>query len=777
MFAGLRRFQYNRASSCLSLERLAEHTAIFSLLWPALARPLLRLLHQLVTAPAPSAASTIARQRHQDPVASVPPAMPRPASKKPPPLRPARHRLPTVKSLRAYLRLLTRRVHPFPLLLLCLVLVLIPLTLSFRFKPTHPDAPLIIGATSVDSPILARPQPYGFAKSVMRSVLGRVQYYILGGLRVDQMVLDESVDVQHFHGWMIGHDPRTRVPSWTPTPFNFDKETLEMKAEAHKKTCYNRRRSNSLPLDRAIPDVRPPACANQWYYSSPGRVHTEHASRSSLNRFASVLGLPAEQSALPRLPTTSVIFVFYNEPLSPLLRAVYSVLNRTPRHLLHEIILVDDGSDDDAPWLADGQEFERHLQLLPKTRLARLVGRNGLMRARNVGASLATGETVTFLDSHIEVGPGWIEPLMGRIAEGMRDGINRVVVPAIDNIDADTFAYNRGGIDILGHTWGLGQTGIPNKAKKDSVEPMQSPIMAGGLLSLSRKYMDELGFYDPEMELWGGEEMEISFRIWLCGGTLECLPCSRVGHVFRSNKYWQGQVYKVPGEVIARNKRRASYWMDEYAQLARLSSAPLQEGKGIGSMKHYEDIKARLKCKPYRWYLKNVYPQMLDSANKLLGDGKGNVHKQFIASGFLRNKNTGTCLDHLHYKDDGAVYGVYPCHYLRGSQSVVFTDGQMLLAGDQLLDGCLTRGSDNRLSKRRCTDDFQKEQKWDMETVGGSSKVVRLIGGSRCLTVVREPEKDNKSPFTLRMLACGGKSTGLQHWEWESVRDDRKTRA
>uniref|UniRef100_A0A5S6QKQ8 Glyco_trans_2-like domain-containing protein n=1 Tax=Trichuris muris TaxID=70415 RepID=A0A5S6QKQ8_TRIMR len=331
------------------------------------------------------------------------------------------------------------------------------------------------------------------------------------------------------------------------------------------------------PHRRTLPDTRHPLCLNETY-------------------------------SIGHLPNVSLIINYYNEALSVLIRMVNGIIQRTPAKLLHEILLIDDNSDRD---FACEEKLREYASMASWPKVVRFMGtrkREGLIRARIFGARQASGQVLVFLDSHCEVNVGWLQPLLIRVAEDP----TRVVSPVVDHISPTTFEYSasvicRGGFDwMLNFQW-LYFSSSFFKEPTNSVIPFRTPAVSGGLFAVNKKFFHHVGEFDPGMDIWGAENIEFSIRVWLCGGSLEIAPCSRVGHVFRVYR-----PYATPKGANTPEKnavRAVRVWLDEYAERF-FAYKPSAASLDVGSLQERIDLRKRLQCHSFHWYLGRVYPEL-----------------------------------------------------------------------------------------------------------------------------------------------------------------------
>ncbi|KAK6165301.1 hypothetical protein SNE40_022252 [Patella caerulea] len=334
---------------------------------------------------------------------------------------------------------------------------------------------------------------------------------------------------------------------------------------------YNVTASDLIPINRRIEDSRPNSC-------------------------------PTIDSSTPFNDTVSVVITVHNEARSVLIRTLTSILRQTDLKLLRQVIVVFD-NETDTSYVEDYFKDNNIFLFLHTTQ------REGLVRSRLLGAAQAEGSVLIFLDSHCECNINWLEPLLLAIAQNR----NKIVSPYIDTIRPDTFQYVQAPANLQGgFNWHLDFVwqAIPYHKytqRLSTNQPIRTPTISGGLFAIDRDYFFRLGSYDDKMDIWGGENIELSFRAWMCGGLLEILPCSRVGHVFRSvlpHSFPDGG-----RQTVARNLRRvAEVWMDDYKNIF-YSSLNIDEME-VGDIQERQTLRTRLKCKSFQWYLQNVIPEL-----------------------------------------------------------------------------------------------------------------------------------------------------------------------
>ncbi|XP_033079021.1 probable polypeptide N-acetylgalactosaminyltransferase 8 [Trachypithecus francoisi] len=493
-------------------------------------------------------------------------------------------------------------------------------------------------------------------------------------------------------------------------------EAQQKKAQdLFRKFGYNVYLSNQLPLNRTIPDTRDYRCLQKTYPS--------------------------------QLPSLSVILIFMNEALSIIQRAITSTINRTPSRLLKEIILVDDFSSNGELKVHLDEKIKLYNQKYPGLlKIIRHPERKGLAQARNTGWEAATADVVAILDAHIEVNVGWAEPILARIQEDR----TVIVSPVFDNIRFDTFKLDKYELAVDGFNWELWcrYDALPQAwiDLHDVTAPVKSPSIMG-ILAADRHFLGEIGSLDGGMLIYGGENVELSLRVWQCGGKIEILPCSRIAHLERHHKPYALDLTP----ALKRNALRvAEIWMDEHKHMVYLAwNIPLQNsGIDFGDISSRVALREKLKCKTFDWYLKNVYP-LLKPIHTIVGYG--------------RMKNL---LDENVCLDQGPVPGNTPImHYCHGfsSQNVYYhLTGELyvgqLIAEASARDRCLTDpGKAEKPILERCSEAARNGLHiyWDFKPGGA----VINRDTKRCL----EMKKDLLGNHVLVLQTCTTQAWEIQH--------------
>ena len=177
-------------------------------------------------------------------------------------------------------------------------------------------------------------------------------------------------------------------------------------------------------------------------------------------------------------------------------------------------------------------------------------------------------------------------------------------------------------------------------------------------------------------------------------------------------------------------------------------------------MKARMEFKEQKQCKPFKWFLQNIYPQ------KFILDSPDHV----FAYGRLRNEPSGLCLDTLQHDDkDTYNVGIYACHqYVTSSQFFSFSrdfqlrreDSCAILAGSAE-NGGMGSGIEPEIVKMVPCVKNEENQQW-IHTKQG-----RLIHKltNKCLDAGEGENMDD-----LRAGPCKA-STGSQIWFFDVYHD------
>lgn len=159
------------------------------------------------------------------------------------------------------------------------------------------------------------------------------------------------------------------------------------------------------------------------------------------------------------------------------------------------------------------EKLENYLKRFPKVKIIRSPVRHGLIEARMLGVGNAKGPIILFLDSHVEVMYGFLEPVLDRFK------YKRELLVSMWHLtlDKDTLEFDVWHdvepVNFGGFHWNLDFTFLNIKEYEGAhatptFDPKPVSTVFGSMHAIRKDYFIEIGMYDPGFDIWGGEDVE-----------------------------------------------------------------------------------------------------------------------------------------------------------------------------------------------------------------------------------------------------------------------------
>ncbi len=222
----------------------------------------------------------------------------------------------------------------------------------------------------------------------------------------------------------------------------------------------------------------------------------------------------------------SIVIASRNE--GKMLKQTVESIRCAQTRIPYEVIVVDDGSDDGSfDWIGEEDDDVRQTY----------TSGMGLVPARSKGVELATGDMLVFCDAHIEVESFWLDEFVRVMGEFHADAVTPVFRDMIQDNPHHRHTHLMDA--VRSEVWDRAKCGRTFRQLGETAwmsvleSPFETPVLPGACFAVRAEAFQKVGGYEKAFRGYGGEEEEMSLKLWLNGYTLYATPHTCIRHQFR----------------------------------------------------------------------------------------------------------------------------------------------------------------------------------------------------------------------------------------------------